>query len=94
MSKEGEKRKHTSCHDAVSETHKKHAREAVTDEEVEEFSAILRRMRAAVGYFRRGGASQGRWTESLEEQIVHEVKGKSGTKNLGLDLNQTPQQES
>ncbi|RDX74659.1 hypothetical protein CR513_45556, partial [Mucuna pruriens] len=91
MSKEGEKRKHVS-NDAVSDSHKKHARE-VTDEEVEEFSCILRRMNTAVRYFKRGGASRGRWTESLEEQIVQEVKEKGGVRNLGLDLNEPPQQQ-
>ncbi|TKY69362.1 hypothetical protein E2542_SST05635 [Spatholobus suberectus] len=91
MSNEGEKRKHATD-DAVSDSQKKQARE-VTDEEVEEFSAILRRMNTTVKYFKRGGASRGRWTESLEEQIVQEVKEKRGARNLGLDLNETPQQE-
>uniref|UniRef100_A0A151UI45 Protein NIM1-INTERACTING 2 n=1 Tax=Cajanus cajan TaxID=3821 RepID=A0A151UI45_CAJCA len=91
MSNEPEKRKRA-ANDAVSDTHKNPAPE-VTDEEVEEFSAILRRMNTAVKYFRRGGASRGRWTESLEEEIVQEVKQKTGVRNLGLDLNQSPQQE-
>jgi len=92
MSKEGEKRKHT-ANDAVSDSQVKKQARDVTDEEVEEFSAILRRMKTAVKYFRRGEASQRRWAESLEEQIVQEVKEKRGTGNLGLDLNETPTQE-
>ncbi|KAL2347614.1 hypothetical protein Fmac_001614 [Flemingia macrophylla] len=88
MSNEGEKRKHAG-NDAILDTHKKQARE-VTDEEVEEFSVILRRMNMAVEYFRRGGA----WTESLEEQILQELKQKTTwVRNLELDLNETPQQE-
>jgi len=92
MSNEGEKRKHA-ANDAVSDSQVKKQARDVTDEEVEEFSAILRRMKTTAKYFRRGEGSRGRWAESLEEQIGQEVKEKSGVGNLGLDLNETPRQE-
>ncbi|KAK7306934.1 hypothetical protein VNO77_39575 [Canavalia gladiata] len=91
MSNEGEKRKHVN-NDAVSGSQKKQARE-VTDEEFEEFSAILRRMNTAAKYFKRGGASRGRWRESVEEQIMQKVKEKGSVRSLDLDLNESPQQE-
>ncbi|KAK7348832.1 hypothetical protein VNO80_23540 [Phaseolus coccineus] len=92
MLNESEKRKH-GPNDAVSDSQLKKQARDVTDEEVEEFSAILRRMKTAVKYFRRGEASRGRWAESLEEQIGQEVKEKSGVGNSGLDLNETPREE-
>ncbi|CAJ1932339.1 unnamed protein product [Sphenostylis stenocarpa] len=92
MSNDGEKRKHAP-NDAVSDSQAKKQARDVTDQEVEEFSAIVRRMKTAVTYLRNGEASGGRWAESLEEQIVHEVKERRGIGNFGLDLNETPQQE-
>ena len=93
MSNEGEKRKQA-CDDAVAGSQKK-AREA-TDEEVEKFYAILRRMKAAEKYFKgsgdHGGASQGRWSASLEEQIRQEVK-QGEARGLNFDLNASPQPE-
>ncbi|KAK7310043.1 hypothetical protein RJT34_07246 [Clitoria ternatea] len=91
MSNEREKRKLANM-DTVSRSQQKikHPSE-VTDEEVEEFSAILRRMNTAANYFKRSGASQGRWREALEEQIMQQVKEKGGVKNLDLNLNESPQ---
>lgn len=83
--------------DAVSGSQQqKKAREdeAVTDEEVEEFCAILRRINTAVKYFK----SHGEDVAALEKDIMQDVK--EGTKNekeghvqdnLSLDLNATPQ---
>ncbi|KAI4357827.1 hypothetical protein L6164_001750 [Bauhinia variegata] len=107
---EGDKRKHGGeANDAVSESQKK-AREIdaeeVTDHEVEEFFAILRRINAAVRYFKSGNdrvAKAGtrperRWRASLEESIKQEVNGVKGEskreenvkENTSLDLNLSP----
>ncbi|KAJ4822513.1 hypothetical protein Tsubulata_046913 [Turnera subulata] len=71
------------------------ATEAVTtEEEVEEFYAILRRIHVAVKYFEEGGGK--RWTpSSLEIKVVEEVNagvdgGTRSGQDLGLDLNADP----
>ncbi|KAK7343393.1 hypothetical protein VNO77_12094 [Canavalia gladiata] len=78
--------------DVVPETQKK-AREEVTDEEVEEFYAILRRINMAVKYFKSTRDD----VAALEKEIMQEVKGatmngneEDTEKNLSLDLNLTP----
>lgn len=84
--------------DAVSGSQQqKKAREdeAVTDEEVEEFCAILRRINTAVKYFK----SHGEDVAALEKDIMQDVKEATRMSNqnekeeddLSLDLNVTPQ---
>ena len=111
---EGEKRKKAG-NEAVSGRQKK-AREvdgkeaitAVTDDEVEEFYAILRRIKTAVNYFKGGNddvvegrRSQSRWRTTLEEEIIQEVSCVKGEgrreeniEEIGsLDLNISPPAE-
>ncbi|KAJ1436228.1 hypothetical protein SESBI_04256 [Sesbania bispinosa] len=92
MSDAKEKRKH--ARDTVlPEIHKKAREPAVTDEEVEEFCAILRRIKTAVKYFKSTGDD----VAALEKQIMQQVKGASSSRNhetLNLDLNVTPQPQS
>lgn len=100
---DGEKRKHAAAaadDDAVFMSQKK-ARDEVTDDEVEEFYAILRRINAAAKYFKSGNdraegtASHRRWRASLEEEIVRQVNGvKEETRTgVSLDLNLSPKPE-
>ncbi|RDY02753.1 hypothetical protein CR513_13750, partial [Mucuna pruriens] len=96
MSDNKDKRKQAQDDD-VSASHQKKAREegsAVTDEEVEEFYAILRRINTAVKYFKRYGDD----VAALEKDIMKEVKEATRNEkeenmeeNLSLDLNITPQ---
>jgi len=86
--------------DAVSPSQKKACEEdstAVTDEEVEEFYAIIRRINTALKYFK----SHGDDVAALEKDIMQEVKEskrkeKDGNveENLSLDLNVSPQTPS
>ncbi|KAI8528693.1 hypothetical protein RHMOL_Rhmol12G0167600 [Rhododendron molle] len=54
-----------------------------TDEEVDEFFAILRRMQVAVKYFKKGGGNAaagrkwtgGRWATELEAEVLAGVNG-------------------
>uniref|UniRef100_A0A7N0TKS8 Uncharacterized protein n=1 Tax=Kalanchoe fedtschenkoi TaxID=63787 RepID=A0A7N0TKS8_KALFE len=73
----------------------------VTDEEVEEFYAILRRMRRPVKYFGGGGRSGKRWRPSFVAEDFNAVsaddgaekekeKGVEGGRVRGLDLNVHP----
>lgn len=62
--------------------------QTATEEEVEEFFAILRRIRVAVKYFeKRNGRGrklrEGRWLRSLELELESESES-------GLDLNSDP----
>ena len=81
----------------VSESQKKARQDQadVTDEEVEEFYAILRRINTAVKYFKSGGDD----VASFEKEIMHDVKAATATtttreegvqENLSLDLNLAP----
>ncbi|GFP96599.1 hypothetical protein PHJA_001804000 [Phtheirospermum japonicum] len=72
---------------------------AVADEEVEEFFAILKRIRVAVKYFqeRNGGhidLTAAMWSPSFEPEDfegVEKYPDSSGVKrNAGLDLNSEP----
>lgn len=97
MSDAKDKRKHAQ-HDAVLPIQKKSREEcstaAVTDEEVEEFYAILRRINMAVKYFK----SYGDDVAALEKDIMQEVKEAKRNDNnndkeqdlMSLDLNVTP----
>ncbi|TMW80195.1 hypothetical protein EJD97_022962, partial [Solanum chilense] len=79
--------------------------EAVAEEEVEEFFAILRRIQVAVKYFNRvdGASSSGRkMTEEIDQKLSDEIIGdnedmkeKEKEKNVeenskGFDLNMEP----
>ena len=105
---EAEKRKNKE-NDTVSGPKPKKSRDqdvAVNDDEVEEFYAILRRIRAAVSYFEKGTGDGRRiptkgstWRQGLEKEILEEVKGAGGDKlkriedvveNVGFDLNVNP----
>ncbi|CAJ1977550.1 unnamed protein product [Sphenostylis stenocarpa] len=96
MSDAKDKRKQAQDH-AVLPSQKKAREEdatAVTDEEVEEFYAILRRINTAVKYFK----SYGDDVAALEKDIMQQVKEatkneKEGDveENFRLDLNVSPQ---
>ncbi|KAF7808890.1 NRR repressor like [Senna tora] len=101
---DGEKRKHSGDGDgndgAVSASQKK-ARDEVTDDEVEEFYAILRRINAAAKYFKTGNdrpegtAARRRWRAPLEKEIMQQVDGvkeETSTQEI-LDLNLSPKPE-
>ncbi|XP_070043229.1 uncharacterized protein LOC142178498 [Nicotiana tabacum] len=81
------------------------AAEAVEDDEVEEFYAILRRIRVAVKYFEKGNADRGGasrkltvatpWNLALRTEDFKEVVGVKEEEekvedNAGLDLNIDP----
>lgn len=100
---ESEKRKKADNDDAVSGRRKK-ARDdeygdltAVTEEEVEEFYAILRRINIAVSYFKKGNGD-GKWLKAMlngghyeEDNGVKEARREEGVEeNAGLDLNADP----
>ena len=99
---EGEKRK-SDLNVALMEGSHKRAREndngeetTVTEEEVEEFFAILRRIHVAVNYFKKGNGDIRNLTElgkmeSLNsEGNVNVNGGKKKEENVGLDLNADP----
>ncbi|KAG5522605.1 hypothetical protein RHGRI_034681 [Rhododendron griersonianum] len=81
-----------------------------TDEEVDEFFAILRRMHAAAKYFEKGRGNAagrkltGRWATALEAEVLAGVNGAvkaaeesafGARKNrAALDLNSVPEAES
>ncbi|KAH7857753.1 hypothetical protein Vadar_016146 [Vaccinium darrowii] len=80
-----------------------------TDEEVDEFFAILRRMYVAIKYFEKGRSSNaagrkltGRWATALEAEVLAGVNGVKAAeesvcgvrKNGALDLNAVPEAES
>ncbi|KAJ9140732.1 hypothetical protein P3X46_031340 [Hevea brasiliensis] len=75
--------------------------EAVAEEEVEEFFAILRRIHVAVKYFEKNDGGK-RWKPSFEiedfEEVNGEVEGEkkeedSLDENTGFDLNSDPPSE-
>ncbi|KAK7269756.1 hypothetical protein RIF29_22491 [Crotalaria pallida] len=95
MSDIKDKRKHGGDDAAVPKSQKKaRGDEEVTDEEVEEFYAIIRRLKTAMKYFKSGddvaalekemikGMKEARWSEREEEEAVEQ--------SLSLDLNLTP----
>ncbi|XP_028768605.1 uncharacterized protein LOC114726199 [Neltuma alba] len=101
---EGEKRKlHADdVQDVVpGTTQKKKARDGlVTDDEVEEFCTILRRLNAAAQYFKSSGdrkdgtaASHRGWRASLEEEIARQVDSVKEKEAIAIDLNLSPGQE-
>ncbi|KAH7858904.1 hypothetical protein Vadar_029217 [Vaccinium darrowii] len=69
-----------------------------TDEEVDEFFAILRRMHVAVKYFEKGSNSSssvhagggrkltGRWATALEAEVLGGVKGVKNTEEAGCGV--------
>nr|KYP69102.1 hypothetical protein KK1_008286 [Cajanus cajan] len=78
--------------DAVPGTQKKAREEAstaVTDEEVEEFYAILRRMNTAVKYFKTYGDD----VAALEKDILREVKEATRNNNENENQNQKEDME-
>ncbi|KAG6624983.1 protein NIM1-INTERACTING 2 [Carya illinoinensis] len=90
-------------YDVVSGRQKEAGEDAVTEEEVEEFFAILRRIHEAVTYFKRAG--KGNWRKLMENDLegegheeVNGVQGEEQRKrkeegikeNAGLDLNLDP----
>ncbi|OIV90935.1 hypothetical protein TanjilG_16895 [Lupinus angustifolius] len=86
MSNAKDKRKHGE--DSVFLKSQKKTREDVTDEEVEEFYAILRRINTAMKYYKSGRDN----VASLEKEIRQELKGAtmSGSEkeeNVELNLN-------
>ncbi|KAL2324078.1 hypothetical protein Fmac_023136 [Flemingia macrophylla] len=99
MSEAKDKRKQG--HDAAVSVVQKKAREeaAVTDEEVEEFYTVLRRINTAVKYFK----SYGDDVAALEKDILQQVREATTTRNhdnekedimehnFTFDLNVTPQ---
>ena len=104
---EGEKRK-SEVNDAVLGGSQKRAREddsgeetTVTEEEVEEFYAILRRIHVAVNYFKTGNGDMRNLTalgkaESLnmgsdvELNCGKKKEAENVEQNVGLDLNADP----
>ncbi|KAL8509921.1 hypothetical protein ACS0TY_016949 [Phlomoides rotata] len=67
-----------------------------TEEEVDEFFAILRRMRVAVKYFEKEGInSKVAGGETLPTvEVAADAGGKTVVMNGGLDLNAVPEAES
>ncbi|KAK7358289.1 hypothetical protein VNO77_00216 [Canavalia gladiata] len=67
--------------------------ETPTEEEVDEFFAILRRMKVAVNYFHRKGSGATQWREVLEradhslDHADHRQPPVKKNTNEGLDLN-------
>ncbi|XP_058192195.1 protein NIM1-INTERACTING 2-like [Rhododendron vialii] len=86
---EGEKKRKRAEDDQVGGGRRKEMREVEaegeampTDEEVDEFFAILRRMQVAVKYFKKGGRNAaagrkwtGRWATELEAEVLAGVNG-------------------
>ncbi|KAG5522606.1 hypothetical protein RHGRI_034682 [Rhododendron griersonianum] len=88
---EGEKKRKRAEDDEVGGGRRKEMREVEgegegqvmpTDEEVDEFFAILRRMQVAVKYFKKGGGNAaagrkwtGRWATELEAEVLAGVNG-------------------
>ncbi|KAF5745270.1 protein NIM1-INTERACTING 2-like [Tripterygium wilfordii] len=72
--------------------------QTVKEEEVEEFFAILRRIRVAVEYFNKGDSKGGRdstekrWRPSFRKEDFEGVDGGSsgGKRERSLDLNSDP----
>ncbi|KAJ4710528.1 Protein NIM1-INTERACTING [Melia azedarach] len=74
---------------------------AATEEEVEEFFAILRRLHVAINYFKNGNAGDKRSLTELEKADVDLVdngntvaKDVRDGKNVRLDLNADPESDS
>ncbi|XP_022735345.1 protein NIM1-INTERACTING 2-like [Durio zibethinus] len=105
---EGEKRK-SEVNDAVLGGSQKRSREddsgketTVTEEEVEEFYAILRRIHVAINYFRKGNVKgdvpnlteleRAEWLNLGSNVEVNgcKKKKKNEEENMGLDLNADP----
>ncbi|KAH7857242.1 hypothetical protein Vadar_010473 [Vaccinium darrowii] len=86
--------------EAKPEAEAKAAAATPTDEEVDEFFAILRRMHVAVKYFEKSNAAgrklTGRWATSLEAEVLAGVKvAEDGERKKGaLDLNALPEADS
>ncbi|KAI3454903.1 hypothetical protein Pfo_011566 [Paulownia fortunei] len=87
--------------EAVMETVAADAAPSPTEEEVEEFFAILRRMRVAVKYFEKSafnskGVGDGPQDPTAVAAAADGVKvgGKRVVENSGLDLNAVPEAES
>lgn len=95
--------------DVISGRQKKAREVTVTDEEVEEFFAILRRIHVAVSYFKNNGhkvtelAGSTRLRAILEgesKEVVNATKGEEAKReeegveeNVGFDLNADPDPE-
>ncbi|KAE9618755.1 hypothetical protein Lal_00047330 [Lupinus albus] len=99
MSDAKDKRKHGGG--AVFPNSRNKTQEEVTDEEVEEFYAILRRMNTAVKHFNSGRDD----VASLEKEITQELKGATAIEcereenvelnlSLSLDLNLSPKSQT
>ncbi|KAF3947104.1 hypothetical protein CMV_026717 [Castanea mollissima] len=87
--------------DVVSGKQQKKARgdvESVTEAEVEEFFAILRRIQVAVSYFKKNNDRWMKEEEGSRLRAILEGEGKEEEnenveENLGLDLNAIPAPE-
>ncbi|XP_030928140.1 protein NIM1-INTERACTING 2-like [Quercus lobata] len=88
--------------DAVSGKQQKKARggdvESVTEAEVEEFFAILRRIHVAVSYFKKNNdrwikEEEGSRLRAILEGESKEEENENVEENLGLDLNAVPAPE-
>ncbi|XP_022775805.1 protein NIM1-INTERACTING 2-like [Durio zibethinus] len=100
---EGDKRK-SDVNEAVPGGYHKRERvdvngeeKTVTEEEVEEFFAILRRIHVAINYFKKGNYNMRDLTELGKAESLNlgrnvEVNGckKTEKENVGLDLNADP----
>ena len=90
--------------DAVSGKQQKKARggggdvESVTEAEVEEFFAILRRIHVAISYFKKNNdrrikEEEGSRLRAILEGESKEEENENVEENLGLDLNAVPAPE-
>ncbi|KAH7516542.1 protein NIM1-INTERACTING 2 [Ziziphus jujuba] len=103
---ESEKRKNADGNEDVSGKRQKARNDdengdltvAATEEEIEEFYAILRRINVAVRYFKKGHGD-GKWLRAMLDGVRYEedngVKGEARREegveeNAGLDLNAFP----
>ncbi|XWS50719.1 hypothetical protein CRYUN_Cryun12cG0111100 [Craigia yunnanensis] len=105
MEKEKRKRSEKECKEGVVMEKKVRKEEEASEKEVEEFYAILRRMRAVVKYFDKGGAGEG-WRAAVEgvgavvvadddaKNGIYNDKGREAVEENGvLDLNAAPEEE-
>ena len=105
---ENEKRKRSekeSKEGVIMEKKKLRKEEEASEEEVDEFFAILRRMRAVVKYFEKDGAGEG-WRTAVEavrtvvvadddvkDGIDNDKRREAVEENGVLDLNAAPEEE-
>ncbi|KAK4260856.1 hypothetical protein QN277_003920 [Acacia crassicarpa] len=96
---EGRKRKVHAADDNGHHNQKKVRDGLVTDDEVEEFYTILRRINKAAQYFKSGGdrnkgiaaASHHGWRASLEQEITRQVNSVEEKETIDLNLSPNPE---